>query len=200
MKYTVKELIYAALVEPGVYFLPYSDSGDLMRMRVALEADLIREGVTVDAGNYEFVLPKLGTKIHFGVPPGIKVPDKYMVSLMTTENKKAKVSFEEFLDASSKIELTYGRIKSAVRVEKSKKLLLLQVQFEPMASADKCVQVVTNIGDIYDPDSLFDQCCLFVTNLEPTKIMGLDSYAMIAPFQMHDGRLSFVPWEGYKVL
>jgi methionine--tRNA ligase beta chain len=91
--------------------------------------------------------------------------------------KKEKITFEEFIDISDKLEIKLGLITDVVRVEKSTKLLKLTVDFGSTTNI-----VVTNIGgSIDDIDSLKGQSYPFVTNLVPSKIMGIVSEAMILP-------------------
>ncbi len=81
-----------------------------------------------------------------------------------------KVSFDDF----AKIELRIGKILSAAKVEKSDKLLKLEVDF----GEDKR-QVISGIAKDYAPEDLIEKEFTFVTNLEPRKIMGLESQGMI---------------------
>ena len=81
------------------------------------------------------------------------------------------IKFEDFL----KLEMKFGTIITAERVEKSDKLLRLTVDFgEP-----ELRQVVSGIGKTFQPEDLPLKQCLFVTNLPPRKIMGLQSEGMI---------------------
>ena len=79
------------------------------------------------------------------------------------------------IDDFKKVEIRVGEILSAEPVEGSEKLLRLKVNFGPDER-----QVVSGIAK-YFPDLtlLIGKKCAFVTNLEPRKIMGLESQAMI---------------------
>lgn len=88
---------------------------------------------------------------------------------------KDKISFIEFLEIEKKLEITYGVVTKAERVPKSKKLLKLNVYFGPEDQRD----VVTNIGDKIEPERLIEKKFYFITNLEPVKMMGIESHAMI---------------------
>lgn len=89
------------------------------------------------------------------------------------------------IDDFKKTEIRVGEIKSAEPVVGSEKLLRLVVDFGP--SVAEAVegkheerQVVSGIAK-YFPDltQLVGKRCAFVTNLEPRKLMGLESQAMI---------------------
>ncbi len=104
---------------------------------------------------------------------------------------KDKIEFAEFLDIQSKLEIKVGEIKTVTDVPKSDKLIKLEVDF----GEDQLRIVVTNIkpslGENY-VDMLTGKTLLFVTNLKPVKMMGIESTAMIMPGFYDDwaGRLS----------
>lgn len=75
----------------------------------------------------------------------------------------------------AKIELKVGTILSAERIEGSEKLYKLQVDFDE----EQPRQVLSGIKAWYQPEDLVQKQALFVTNLEPRTIMGLESEAMI---------------------
>lgn len=90
---------------------------------------------------------------------------------------KPQITFDEFLDIQSKLEITIGRIESVERIPKSKKLLKLSVSFRYDDTETKTV--VTNIGDKFTPEELLGLKMPFITNLAPSTIMGVNSEAMI---------------------
>jgi methionine--tRNA ligase beta chain len=94
------------------------------------------------------------------------------------------ISFDEF----KKLELRVGKILSAARVEKSEKLLQLQVDF-----GEEKRQVISGIAKSYSPESLVGKSFVFVTNLEPRTIMGLASEAMILAGLVDDKPICLVP-------
>ena len=82
------------------------------------------------------------------------------------------INYEDF----SKVEIRIGEIKSAEKIEKSEKLLLLEVDFK-----EKDLRtVVSGIAPYFkEPQDLVGVQCAFVTNLEPRSLMGHESQAMI---------------------
>lgn len=89
---------------------------------------------------------------------------------------KERISINQFLEAAEKLEIVIGRIVASERIPKSSKMLKLLVNF----GAGKTKVVVTNLGgQIEDHQSLVGMKFPFVTNLEPAKIMGIVSEAMI---------------------
>lgn len=93
---------------------------------------------------------------------------------------KNKITFDEFLEIEKRLEIKFGVIDEVERIKGSDKLLKLTVSFEEESGRRT---VVTNIGkDVSDEDILMKlnaQGYYFVTNLEPVKIMGIISEAMI---------------------
>ncbi len=81
-----------------------------------------------------------------------------------------KITFEDF----QKLEFQIGKIISAEKVEKSDKLLKLEVDF-----GEEKRQVISGIAKEYLPEDLVNKEFTFITNLEPRSIMGLESQGMI---------------------
>ncbi|TAN37857.1 MAG: methionine--tRNA ligase [Nitrospirae bacterium] len=80
-----------------------------------------------------------------------------------------------------KVELKVGKIISAERVKKSDKLIRLQVDTgEPR-------QVVAGIGKAYTPEELVGKNIVVVANLQPAKLMGVESQGMLLAATGADG-------------
>lgn len=80
------------------------------------------------------------------------------------------ITFEEF----KKVDLRIGKIIVAENVEKSKKLLRLQVDI-----GEEERQILSGIAEFYNPQDLIGREVVVVVNLEPRKIMGLESQGML---------------------
>jgi len=80
------------------------------------------------------------------------------------------ISFDEFM----KMDIRIGRIISAERIKKSKKLLLLKVDI-----GTETRQLVAGLAPYYKPEDLIDQEIVVLTNLEPKVIMGYRSEGML---------------------
>jgi methionyl-tRNA synthetase len=82
------------------------------------------------------------------------------------------INFEDFL----KVEIKIGEIKEVTILEKSDKLIVEKVDF----GEEEYRTVVSGIKNYFeDVQDLVGLKCAFVTNLEPRKIMGIESQAMI---------------------
>ena len=101
-------------------------------------------------------------------------------------NINIMISFDDF----KKIELKIGKIISAERVEGSDKLIKLMVDFgttpetpteeNPAPTPTKITrQIVAGIATAYEPESLINKEFVFVFNLEPRMLKGIESQGMI---------------------
>lgn len=93
------------------------------------------------------------------------------------EKKEAKVEFETInYDLFSKIKLRVGQIMEAEKVEKSKKLVKLQVNLGEEIGTR---QILAGISQYYTPEELIGRKIIVIVNLEPAKLMGLESQGML---------------------
>lgn len=73
-----------------------------------------------------------------------------------------------------KFELRVGLVKEATRVPRTNKLIRLEVDL-----GGDTRTVVAGIGDQYEPEDLVGKKMIFVTNLKPKRIAGVESRAML---------------------
>ncbi len=78
-------------------------------------------------------------------------------------------------DHFSQVELRVGTVVHAEEIEGSDKLLKLKVDF----GEEQPRQILSGIKKWYKPAQLIDKQFVFVTNLEPRMMMGLESQGMI---------------------
>lgn len=93
---------------------------------------------------------------------------------------KAEISFDDF----SKMDIRVGTILSAERVEKSKKLLKLNVD----TGIDHRT-VMSGIAEHFSPEQIIGKQVSILINLAPRKIMGVESQGMILMAEDKDGTL-----------
>ena len=98
------------------------------------------------------------------------------------------INIEDF----KKIDITVGQILSAERVPDTDKLLKLSVNL----GEEKPRQIISGIS-LYFPDCavLVGRKCMFVSNLEPRVIRGLESEGMILAISTEDGKFSLLELE-----
>lgn len=80
-----------------------------------------------------------------------------------------------------------GRVLEAEKVEGSEKLIKMIVDF-----GKEKRQVIAGIAKWYDASELIGKKFVFVTNLEPKRMMGLESQAMILAAMDEEGNLALV--------
>ncbi len=87
------------------------------------------------------------------------------------------ITYEDF----SKIDLRIATIFSAERIEGSEKLIRLEVDAGDKNEADESLrrQIIAGIGKAYEPETLIGQHIVIIANLEPRKLMGLESNGML---------------------
>jgi methionine--tRNA ligase beta chain len=84
-----------------------------------------------------------------------------------------KISYDDF----KKVEMKNGKVLSAEKIEGSDKLLKLLVSFNEESGPR---QIVSGIRKYFpDENELVGKKMMFVTNLEPRSIMGLESNGML---------------------
>jgi len=98
-----------------------------------------------------------------------KKMEELKVNQPVKETKK-EITFEEFKN----IELKVAKIIEAVKIEKSKKLLKLQVEI-----GNEKRQIVAGIAEYYQPENLIGKSVIVVANLKEAKLMGELSQGMI---------------------
>ena len=97
--------------------------------------------------------------------------------------QKANINFDEFM----KMDIRVGRILTAEKVAKTKKLLKLTID----TGIDKRT-VVSGIAEYFTPEEIVGKQVSILVNLEPREIKGIQSQGMILMAEDADGRLDFV--------
>ncbi|MFN7435347.1 MAG: methionine--tRNA ligase [Bacteroidota bacterium] len=104
------------------------------------------------------------------------------------EPAKPEISFDDF----QKMDIRVGTILQAERVEKSKKLLKLQVD-----TGIDTRTVMSGIAEHFSPEEVTGKQVTILVNLAPRKIMGVESQGMILMAADKDGKLRLLqPNEG----
>lgn len=93
------------------------------------------------------------------------------------DNKDVSITKEKqtiTIDEFAKVELKVARVLEAEKIEGAKKLLKLKLKV-----GDSEKQVVSGIAKHYEPKDLVGKKVIFVSNLKPAKLRGIDSEGMI---------------------
>lgn len=92
------------------------------------------------------------------------------------------ITIEDFV----KVELKTGKVLEAQRVERSNKLIVMKVD------TGEERQIVAGIGKAYTPEELVGKTIVVVTNLEPAKLMGVESNGMLLAASDEEGNLAVI--------
>lgn len=89
-----------------------------------------------------------------------------------------------------RLDIRIGTFKSVEAVEGSEKLYKEIVDFGPEVG-DK--QILSGIAKYFTPEELIGKQALFIVNLEPRMMMGLESQGMLLATDNENGPILLVP-------
>ena len=95
---------------------------------------------------------------------------------------KETIDFSDF----EKLDIRVGHIKNCEKVKKANKLLKFTI--DDGSGNDRTI--VSGIAKFYQPEELIGKDVLFIANLAPRKLMGIESQGMILSAENFDGNLS----------
>ncbi|HPS21750.1 MAG TPA: methionine--tRNA ligase [Candidatus Paceibacterota bacterium] len=107
------------------------------------------------------------------------------------ENKNEYVSYEEF----KKMDIRVGTIREVEPVPETDKLLKCQIDFGEIDEEGngKLRQIVSGIHEYYpDPSILIGKQVLYIVNLEPRTIKGVESNGMLMAVDGKDDKPVFL--------
>lgn len=99
-----------------------------------------------------------------------------------TPTEKPLISYEDF----QKMDFRIGEVKKAEPIEKSKKLLKLEVDL-----GTETRQIVAGISESYTCEEMIGKKVVILANLKPAKLMGIESQGMLLAAK--DGKLLELP-------
>ena len=143
--------------------------------------------------NWDFILNKANVfKIRNVVPLIPKVSDKQIaaenIKLEEATKDPILVEHKPVIDYEhfSKMELRIAKIEKAEKIKKSKKLLKVKVDI----SGEKRT-IVAGISKHYSLEEIIGKKVVILVNLQPRKVMGIESQGMILAAE-DDGKLSIL--------
>ncbi len=92
------------------------------------------------------------------------------------------ITIEDF----AKVAIKIGKVLDAKRVEGSNKLIVMKVD------TGEERQIVAGIGKAYTPEELIGKNIAVVTNLQPARLMGVESQGMLLAASDNEGMLSII--------
>ena len=129
----------------------------------------IADGTHINKGPQLF--PRIEIEKDEEAPAPKKVEKKQPKKEEKKEEKKEAISIDDFF----KTDLRVAEILTAEKVEKSKKLIKMTVSL----GDGETRTVVSGISEYYQPEELIGKHVIFVSNLKPAKLMGIESQGMI---------------------
>ena len=129
---------------------------------------------------------KDGTRVGDASPLFARIDTESKLQELFSE-KEEKVAIEPFLDFCDfsdfeKLDIRVGKVLECEKVPKSDKLL----RFTLEVGSEKR-QILSGISKYHTPDELIGKNVIFIANLKPRKIMGLESQGMILSAEFEDG-------------
>lgn len=151
-----------------------------------VEKLLRREFVWED---YRFSLSneKMGEVEKLVKPLDTEILDPLFAGVVINDTKSGSETGLIDIDSFSAVDLRIGKVLSAKKVEKSDKLLCLQVQVGKQTR-----QIVAGIALSYEPQELTDQQVVVVSNLKPAKLFGIQSQGMLLATKDPAGKLVLI--------
>ncbi len=156
-------------------------------------AQKIAAQINADNIDYEstktFGLLKPGTKVGEAVPLFARIDaDKKLEELAAeheakTEKKIEIAPYKDYIefDEWEKLDIRVGKVLECEPVKKSKKLL----RFTLEVGSEKR-QILSGISQFHKPEELIGKNVIFIANLKPRKMMGLESCGMILSAEYND--------------
>ena len=153
-------------------------------------AEAIKKQIGADDISYDTVKTfgalKDGTKVGEATPLFARVDAEAKLKELFSE-KEDKIAIEPFLDFCEfddfeKLDIRVGKVLECEKVAKSDKLL----RFTLEVGSEKR-QILSGIAKYHTPDELIGKNVIFIANLKPRKIMGLESQGMILSAEFEDG-------------
>lgn len=156
-------------------------------------AQKIAAQINADNIDYEstktFGVLKPGTKVGEAVPLFARIDaDKKLEELAAeheakTEKKIEIAPYKDYIefDEWEKLDIRVGKVLECEPVKKSKKLL----RFTLEVGSEKR-QILSGISQFHKPEELIGKNVIFIANLKPRKMMGLESCGMILSAEYND--------------
>jgi methionyl-tRNA synthetase len=121
------------------------------------------------------------------LPPPSPVAPSAAPSTEHSAPSSPRISIDDFM----KVELRVARVIAAERVPKSRKLLKLNVD----AGNGEERTIVAGIAESYEPEALVGRIIVVVINLNPARLMGIESNGMVLAASPDGGKPVLVAFD-----
>lgn len=103
------------------------------------------------------------------------------------------ISYEDF----KKLDMRLGRILDAEAIAETDKLIKCKVSFGQIGSGEEEVRtIVSGIREYFTPEEIIGKQVLYVLNLEPRMIRGVESRGMLMAVNGINGQVEFLVADG----
>lgn len=165
-----------------------------------MESLLASIGVAFDSSNHSLETLNLGqwktTFILKKIDPLFEKPEQKMIH----EEKKPETAIPEktaecdsiMIDDFAKVQLVVGTISACEPAPNSTKMLILSVDFGPLGRRT----ILSGVAQSYTPEQLIATQGVFVFNLKPRKMLGMESQGMMLFAKTEDGGLKMATVSG----
>lgn len=138
-----------------------------------------------------FGASKPGTKMGSGAVLFARIDAEKKLAELAAEMPKDELEveiapFKDYIEFEEweKLDIRVGRVLECEPVKKSKKLLRFTLEV-----GSETRQILSGISQFHKPEELIGKNVVFIANLKPRKMMGLESHGMILSAE-HDGKLT----------
>ena len=176
----LESVLYSAL--EGLRIASILTEPFMPTLSAALRAQLGAANLPVDMGDaVKWGGLPAGTKLGEAKPLFPRVDIKAYLKEIEAENEKkveaAAIAEGKLItiDDFAKVKLKVGLVKTAERLPKSKKLMKIMVDL----GESELRQLVAGIAESYTPEELVGRRIVVVANLQPAKLMGVESRGML---------------------
>ncbi|MEX0608299.1 MAG: methionine--tRNA ligase [Balneolaceae bacterium] len=146
-----------------------------------IHSEMLQNGASIKQG--EILFEKIEDVVINAQLQKLKDKAKAANPLPDFPEIKENIGFEDFM----KLDIRAGKILKAEKIEKSNKLLKLEVDL----GLEKRI-IVSGIAKDFDAKNIIGQKVSVVANLAPKKLMGIPSQGMILMAENSEGNLHFV--------
>lgn len=164
--YAIAQLLWPVMPQKMEELLRSLGIEDFSKI-IAQKNDIV-ESLKDNRWNKDFVLHKIN-------PLFAKIEPKPETNMTTAQEEIKPVVAGITIDDFMKVELLVGTIEQCEEVPKSDKLFKLQVNFGPQGVR----QILSGIKKSFAQDELIEKQGVFVYNLNPRQMMGLESHGMM---------------------
>ncbi len=166
----------------------------LLKSYMPSTADAIASQINADALDYEsvktFGVTKAGTKVGEATPLFARIDAEKKIAEIDAEieakqEKKIEIApYKDYIEFEDfeKLDIRVGKVIECEPVKKSKKLLRFTLEV-----GSETRQILSGISAYHTPEELIGKNVIFIANLKPRKMMGLESCGMILSAEFEDG-------------